>query len=368
MKKKINLIFAIFLFGIISSLAFTSAEFWECFGRGERINFCNPAIPDRTCSSDLCKFCMNNFNSTQSCYNGGNFNVCNGLSGDCANIVGGGADISPPTLTINNPLNNSIHTSRSISVDLDVDEDADISYLDVLNGRGRWIKVCNDCSSYSRRRNFKEGLNQVRFMAIDNSGNEVFKEIFFTIDSKKPRIHKIDPKQGFASGDFMVQYSEDNLDKVKLYIGNSETGPRIFNLTGCFPGQKQFCDTSVNLNDYNGEMIEYYFTVKDKAGNEVESRTAKLKVDTTFPVINDINFSIDERRVHLAINITEENIEVVEYLDNSALRPVWKKLCSRLKDEKCEKNISLVEGRHEIDIQVIDKARNLVSENIIIDV
>ena len=57
---------------VIFLTSLTSAYFWACFSKGEKINYCNPDVPDRTCyNSAGCPFCMSSYNETKNCFNGG---------------------------------------------------------------------------------------------------------------------------------------------------------------------------------------------------------------------------------------------------------------------------------------------------------
>ncbi|MBI2629279.1 hypothetical protein HYW74_04295 [Candidatus Pacearchaeota archaeon] len=372
MKRNIlvGLVFSIFILAIIitTQASLVSAVFWACFSDGQRIDYCNPNIPDRTANSDNYKLCMDSFDSARNCYTPGNWNVCNTLPPACTGGSGGGAsiDITPPVMTLGNPLNNSLYRERTVLLAFNLNEVSDVYYLDLINGRGRWTKVCSNCKSYSNKRSFKEGINSLRIRARDRAGNEAFKNVIFFIDSKNPIIHKIDPKKGWASGDFLLQYTEDNLKKINLTYGNSGKGFKSSNLQNCASGKKEWCDiNNVNLSSYNGQEIQYYFSVEDKAGNKVMSRIVTLSVDTILPKINSINTTIHKNHMIFKINITEINLDIVEYMDNSDSRPKWKRLCTKLNNGICEKQVSFRAGAHSVIIQASDEAGNIASSSAI---
>lgn len=367
---KIFAIISLVLTLAITLSSLTSAEFWACFNEGEGINFCNPVIPDRRCSSTLCKFCMDSFNQTQRCYNQGNFNLCNSQGGECT-FMEGVIDTEPPILTINNPKQNFIYNDRRILFDFRLDKESDVYYLDMINGRGRWIKICNKCISHSKTRSFKEGLTHIKFRAVDSSGNEIFKEVEFFIDSKKPRIFKTNPTSGFANGFFDLTFDEKNPKELIIHYGNAEKGfsNKNINLSSCNELRgKTICETNVSIGQYDGDLIEYWFSLKDIANSESISKKIKLKVDVSPPEINSINSIINGKIVLLSINISEQNIDRVEYFDNSDPRARWKTLCRRLKNDLCESKINLKTGNHNILIQATDKAGNTAGENININI
>jgi hypothetical protein len=87
-RRKCFIIFCSSIF-LLLSLHFGSAEFWACFSKGERINYCNSAIPDRTCTSSFgCQYCMSNYDSLRRCYTPGNFNICNNIAQSCESSDG----------------------------------------------------------------------------------------------------------------------------------------------------------------------------------------------------------------------------------------------------------------------------------------
>ncbi|MDD5192271.1 MAG: hypothetical protein PHH54_01140 [Candidatus Nanoarchaeia archaeon] len=359
----ISIIFAVLL---ISSV---SAYFCVSFKKGDKIDFCNPLIKDDTCSTTKCNYCMYSYNETKKCFTTGNPNFCNAL-GSCLNFYDENSSIdqSAPEITINTPLQKGIYNSRSILFDIELDEEADLYYIDAVNGRGRWTKVCQDCDSYSNKRSFDEGWNNLTFKAVDVAGNERHVNRSFLIDSKKPVIHKTEPREGYANGIFGVQYSEDNLKKMKINYGNNETGMRSKEISGCSSGTKQWCEVSIDLKDYNEEKIKYWFTAEDIAGNIKDSQIKQnLPVDTVFPVLHNPppfwSYTPGQRYVYFVFNVTELNLDKIEYMDKSASKPSWKNLCSALKNGICATKKSFSRGSHIIDIQITDEAGNAIGSS-----
>lgn len=366
-KKAILALSIIFLILLTSSV---SAEFWACFNKGDKIDYCNPKVSDRTCSSSGgCEYCMKNYNETRQCYNQGNWRICNTLLKECSNFGNSSVDKEPPVLTLNSPVQSRIYNSRSVLVDFVLDEEADVLYLDLINGRGRWKRVCQDCYDYSGRRRFNEGLNNLTFKAVDGIGNEFFLDRSFFIDSKNPQIHKTEPRSDYASGTFEIQYTEENLESIELIYGNDETGMKNKTATNCASGKRQWCSIDVDLSDYDGERIKYYFVVRDTAENEKKSQIRQnLIIDTIAPNLNNPDdfwvYTSGNRYVYFNLNVTENNLYKIEYIDNSASRPIWKNLCSRLRNGICETKKAFRAGHHNVDIQIIDKAGNAIGKNI----
>jgi hypothetical protein len=364
---------------VLALVSSINAEYWQCFNKGVRINYCNPKTPDRIAPNDGYALCMSFYNITKECYNQGNWGTCNTLRQSCAGIGGNSSvDTEPPEMTVNSPLNNEAYSSRSVLVDIKLNEKGDIYYYDNLDGRGRWTRVCLDCYDYFRPRVFKEGLNDITFSASDLFGNEVNKTIKFRVDSKKPKINKVYPKSGFADGAFEVQFKEENPVLLKLHYGNYKNGFKektIDLINDCIAeNEKQTCSTNVDLSNYDGEEIEYWFELRDVAQNLVESKHILLEVDITPPVLNNPSSffkqgeGTDNRYIYFSLNITEDNFDEAFYTYIELGTEREKPLCSRLSDGICEKKESFRKGYHILNVQIADEAGNAISYPVIFEV
>ncbi|MFA5174506.1 MAG: hypothetical protein WC438_04975 [Candidatus Pacearchaeota archaeon] len=366
MVNKITISLMISLILIIS-ISLVSAEFWACFDKGDKIDYCNPAIKDPTCSSSGgCERCMSVYNNTKNCYNQGNWNVCNTIGDICDKFGNGTIDQSPPEFTLKSPINKKVYDSRAILVEFSLDEKSSVYYIDNIYGK-KGVRLCNNCYDYSRKVSFKEGFNNITFKAMDVLGNYVDIERTFIIDSKVPRIHKTEPRSGYASGDFYVQYSEDNVKGITIYYGNLETGFKQKELKNCSSGNKQWCFVSVDLKSYNNQKIEYYFIVKDVANNEKKSQIKKLNVDVVYPVLNNPKSfwkqgtGKDSKYIYFSLNITEDNLDKVSYTYEYRGMEKEKTLCSGSQQILCTKKVMFTPGNYSLNVQIIDEAGNAIS-------
>ena len=369
MKKNIILMILLVLSIVLVSVKVNAEYRLLCLTRGETIEFsrCNSQIPDRTCDSDFgCQFCTNMI--AENVYCPTSVNICNSEGLSCSYLENHTIDRQAPELQIIDPAQNQVYNSKSLIVNLDVDELADIYYLDNINGRGRWVRICTDCTSYVGRRSFEEGLNDLTFRASDPIGNEAFVNRSFFIDSKKPRISKTLPKGDFASGLFYIEFKEDNPSSIILNYGNPGTGYRnklIDQENECATDRnKRYCTTNANLDDYDNEVIEYWFRIIDIADMMVDSRHLNLLVDTTEPILNSINFEVIGRSVNFDLGITEINFDSVQYYDNSEMRPRWRTLCNRLNEGHCITRKSFTGGIHNVDLKITDEAGNFIVQDI----
>ena len=364
MKKTIILVGMAIVLGILL-VGTVDAVFWACFTKGEQINFCNPATPDRTCSSSMgCSYCMSTYDPSNDCYVQGNINVCNAQASECSLVGNHTLDNKAPTLTVREPDDGGVYMTKSLLLDVVASEIVDMYYLDENNVRGQWVSVCNDCSLYSKKRTFSEGLNKLVFRARDGNGNFGFYNVSFMIDTKKPRIVKTWPKPGFASGTFGIEFTEDNVKKLVLHYGvfgvmKNHTVSKENECT-YLSTKRWVCESDVSLSQFNGQQISYWYVLEDVAGSVAQSKPTSVKVDLTAPLIDELIVVQKGKQVDLILSVSESNFARAEYMDQSAFRPKWVVLCTSLKLGKCTKRLTLSTGMHELDIQVSDKAGNMV--------
>src|SRR3989338_1035092 len=380
-KIKVIRIFSLVLLtgilGIIFYSALASAEFWICINKGEQINYCNNYKPPYTCDINSgCQKCMSVYNATANCYINGVWGQCVAEGQQCTNTGENGTggveiDVTPPVISYTSPLQDGLYVKRAVPLIFTINEKADVFYTDLDDGRGRWSRVCQECTSYGNSRSFSEGLNNIGFKIVDVVGNTAYENISFFIDSKKPRIYKTEPRSGFANGDFYVQFMEENPSLLNINYGNFITGFRNANvdLNTCVQDRtKTNCNINVDLDDYDGQEIDYFFNITDIASKYYQYRTNTVEVDKTAPVLNNINYTIVRTSVTFTFNVTENNFDVIEYMDNSDSRPTWRTMCSRLSNEICTKRITFREGEHDLSIQIADEAGNIVAENAVFTV
>jgi hypothetical protein len=367
----------ILLILIISSImaATASAATYKllCLKKGQKAEFskCNPSIRDYTCSSTLCNICVSI--CSNGAYGPASPNTCNALGLSCSYLEGS-VDQEPSVLTILSPQEGKVYNSRAIMLDLEADEIASIYYA-YPDSRGRWSPICTKCTSYSGRRSFREGANNLTFRTRDLFGNTAYFNRSFIVDSQKPRISKTLPSGGIAASDFYLEFKEANPTSLIFHYGNDISGKKSLPLSinsDCAQDPrdktKYTCLKYMNVEEYDSETIQYFFSLTDIAGNSFVSRTINLKIDTTPPIINSLEYSIKGKAVTFILNVSEPNFDVVEYIDNSALIPIWRTLCSSLSKGICKKVLSFSVGHHDLDIQITDDAGNVAWQSISFDI
>jgi len=265
----------------------------------------------------------------------------------------------PPNLTIYFP-ENEIYGERRIKFNITTDQEVEsIEYIRWSSRRPRWRRLCRNCNEYGylreKMKSFSEGNHGLSFKTTNYEKEITIKNISIFVDTKKPRISKMRPRQNkFTNGsNFYIRYSENNLKEISVNWNSSLSLPDCNS-----SGRNQECYIDLNLSDYDGEKIEYWFNVSDFV-RSVASRKIRVKVDTTAPVIDDFNFTVDGRRVEFVLNVSEDNLDeiIYSYIDNKG-RLRERRLCSRLRDGICKKKKSFRRGIYNLTITTIDRAGN----------
>lgn len=377
MKAKSSLLIILISSFIILNLSLVNAEFYACFNEGDFFKFCNPLANYNRCHSyngctaeTYLEFCMDYYNETGNCYGQSNPYHCNVIVPKECTVTGGSTiDREAPTMTMASPIQSTIYTTKQVWLNMSSSEVSDIYYYDNIVDRGQWTRVCNDCYQYSYKRSFTEGFNDLTFRATDAAGNEGYLNKTFYIDSIAPKVGASTPKKNeFTSGDFEVQITEANPQSLVLHYGNlTHIGMQTanVNLASCYMvSTKKYCPISINVGDYEGYAIQYWFNLTDIVGRTAANKPVSVKVDTTAPVIANpgsiYTYTTGTKYVYFNISIIEPNFDIVEYYDTFGSSPKWKTLCSSLKNGNCVKTLSLAKGNHTMSIQITDDAGNSI--------
>lgn len=346
-------------------LALASSAQLLCLSKGQKVLYsqCNPQIHDFTCTSTTCQQCATEPSPGVFCP--ASLNSCNNQGAVCDSTTQNNSiDTEPPQISILSPEANHIYNSKSISLNVNLDEAASISYWNAQNPKSSWTNVCRSCSSYNNKKTFLEGLNEVVIRAVDFNGNTAYSNVTFLVDSQKPQLIKTTPRSGFTNGVFNVTFKESAPTSLKLYYGPNAT--KVMDHTqnlnignDCVLSKGlYFCTTTIDLSSFNGQDIFYSFNLTDVSGNNVGNKPLKLKVDSQIPIVNFLDINQSGTMVNIYLNVTEANLDKVQYIDLSSPLPHWSTLCTSLKNGICQRKITLKPGQHQIIGSIRDKAGN----------
>lgn len=281
-------------------------------------------------------------------------------------IEGGTAELD---LEVYSPQN-EIYDERKVQFNLSVSEEVEeIVYVDNSENRPRERVLCKNCESYgfdkAKFKNFKDGENNVTFIARDG-GRETQAEITFIVDSKAPAIGKTSPTRGFANGVFDLEFREANPEKLMFVIGNAESGftEEMVNMTEICEsaGEEYECSVEVNLSEFDGEEVSYFFELTDITNKTDKSRERELGVDVTKPEFSFVNYTVDRRKVQFEIGVNETNFDEITYTDLAEGKE--KRLCSKLSDGVCKTTKSFRPGEYNMTLTAYDDAGNFDEEEI----
>jgi len=272
--------------------------------------------------------------------------------------------VLPQDTKIYSPENDAIYNSKRIL--FNITAEGLLDYIKYSDNGGRFRTLCKNCDKYGfsrkRTKTFRDGFHDLVIKGIVKD-TEFDVGVQFLVDSKKPRIRKTYPLRGFSKELFELEFVEENPVFILLNYGNDLTGFREQEVVidDCYDyRRRKKCGVEVDLSDYDGQEISYWFELGDIAGNKDESRHRELKVDTTPPVLKVNSPKRDEygRRVPFNISVSED--VKIEYYDKSSSRPRWRRLCSRCDEYGFERKRtkSFKKGVHEVLIRGVDKAGN----------
>ena len=356
------LIIGLVMVFLLISLVSAKDYFLVCLDEGQTMEFskCNPNIADRTCAHDKCPHCVYAGSKGFYCPATKNPNPCNALGLTCSsgNYT---LDETSPNITYVSLQEGEIYEDDRLNFVGEANEISDW-YSNEYPG-GRFKKICSKKTTCEKRISFDEGLNNISIKVEDVVHNSALKHISFFVDSKSPKIRKTLPKKrSFFNGNFWVQYTEYNVKEMILTYGNYSVYKNATVLE-CADGKKQECEIDVDLSEFDGQEIEYWFTLKDIANNVDESKHVYGKVDISDPVLNNPDSfwsnELGSKYVYFNMSITEENFDEAfyTYIDSRG-RTKEKRLCSRLKNGICEKKKRFSRGDYNLTIGIIDEAGN----------
>jgi len=329
----------------------SSTGLLECV-EGEKIDSCVPG------------------DSVQEICNDGLDNDCD-YKIDCDDTDCKNSEYCPDICTIHSLTNGSIYPSRKIPLDIIASEKLEkMEYIDYSNSRPRWRRLCSKCDEYERQKSFNEGEHDIRIRCTPFVGEPEIHEIEFFNDYRKPKIRKTTPKRNkFTNGsNFYIKYTEDNVKNISITYN-----PTII-LDCNKSGRNQECYFDLNLTEFNNQEIEYWFEIEDIAGNKDQSKPTKVKVDTTLPELNNLDSFWEkgegryEDYIYFDMNITEINFDEVvlsyEYERRGKFYEKEKRLCSRLKDGKCEDRERIRDYYENLKVIIRDEAGNILQKEI----
>ena len=264
--------------------------------------------------------------------------------------------------TIVSPSDGSVSNTRNVNFEFQAYVPTK-EFLISKNG-GAFTSICkNDCMHFTKAVSLVDGENEVTVRLIDTSSNEYEQSIHVFVDSKKPSIIKVSPTGGSKPiGDelFVVEYSElESTEEVILHYGVGDTNLAA-SRDDCPTGSKVSCEFDIDLSSFDGDQLQYYAEVRDRASS-ISSKLFSGLVDTTAPVMTmslDVIDPVQDSSVQFDIEVSE--LVTLETSDNSGK---FTSLCKNC--QSYHKTRSFKDGMHSVLIRAVDAAGNMDSETLV---
>ncbi len=294
--------------------------------------------------------------------------LCDGLDNDCDAGVDN-HDVCSLPLQVFSPVN-GIYNDDKFIFDIVADRKVDkLSYIDYSEQHPKERTLCSHCDSYGhsqkRTRSFSDGEHNLTFLVVKDDFHGAAPVSLF-IDTKDPKVMKVEPQKGFTNGSLHLEFTEVNPITFTLHYGNEDTSLEqaidIHQCTFDKKHQKYFCDVFVDLTGFEDQEVMYSSVLTDIVGNTGESKEKKVDVDTLQPIISLLGHDVNKGKVTFTVAVTEKNFDELDYIDFMDKKPVERRLCSRLKNGVCKEQRSFRKGEHHLALIVHDKANNMAQE------
>jgi hypothetical protein len=243
---------------------------------------------------------------------------------DSSKLIRLKVDISKPVLKINQF--DAVYPQTRVLFNFTSTEPSAINYIDSIYSSTAERTLCSSCTSYSRLMYLDNGFHNITVIARDPAGNEDRKHVSFYVDSIAPAINSVAPTFGYATGMFQIDYSEENC--IEMTFGISSPAKSMTKILPCESGQRvrYACgaasqvnsESYIDISQFEGERVNYSFTLKDVAGNTRSRGAANLIVDTQAPEFKAIVTRLEARQLYMNITLME-TAKALKYKDNNAL-------------------------------------------------
>ena len=269
---------------------------------------------------------------------------------------------SSAVIDILSPQDGFVTDERRISLSVLASQKADITYqIDDDSPRS----FCKKCSLKNRSIMVEAGNHTITLFATKNGivNND---SITVFVDNVRPKIKSTEPRsRKYGSGHFSVLYTEEFLEHVSFsYRGVDEENFTTVSVPGCIGNVSQTCGVDVDISAYNGDELEYFFTISDLFSNASSKKTV-INADTLAPEILSIsplsgslfNSTGTRTRVELGVEVSETVLEVNYAVDDNEPR----RFCSRCSE--AQRVITFEPGLHNVTFTATDYTLSEDSES-----
>ncbi len=246
-------------------------------------------------------------------------------------------DFTPPSITFNNPINNSaIPRNQTVNINITVDDpDADASLeidgsdvTDISGSDGEWIYEWNLI-------NASIGIHEIRASATDDSGNSGSSSIFVNVTKQAPLIRITSPSNGsILSKDNSIEINtsvDDQNTTISIEVDGEEVSNKssfewdpseitdgIYTITAIATdilGQRGFDSITVNITA--GEVPETPApteTPPPTTGPPPTTPPPKTSPPVTIPPIREIDLAVNSLTLSTGLSNIEEGVDITAFV------------------------------------------------------
>ena len=250
-------------------------------------------------------------------------------------------DLSPPSLTITEPINGSYYSVSDVNVSWSASDNIGLDSVRLRVDNQQWLNVSGN--RYSLK-NLEDGKHTIEIEAVDFAGNYIAREVDFVVDTQAPYVEIISPINGSWLNDniIILQWTAtDNLNVYEIHIFLDSTDVLLL-------GEG---NTSCNISVNEG-MHTIGILAKDYAGN-AEYSEITIGIDLTAP---SLYANINNDKISI---IARDNLSGVAWIVYSIDNSSW----INLEDNGTVSINNLSAGTHIIRIMAADYAGNTAYYN-----
>lgn len=218
-------------------------------------------------------------------------------------------DSRPPAVEISSPTPNSMLNTRTVTVSGTIDKNAVAVAVGVKGGENSVQAEIGSGTFTAKDVKLSEGINTIFAKAVSAAGNTGSAIVKVTVDSIPPKIAITSPKNGIVTNKKMITVSgsvDDNGALVRVNKIAAQISKGVFTLSAL--------SLSEGSNTIN-------VTAVDRAGNEANTSSVIVILDTTPPAAPSLNAMTQvTRQPEIVVTGSSEPGASVEVFVNNSSR------------------------------------------------
>lgn len=218
-----------------------------------------------------------------------------------------------PTITINQPLNNTLSLLANITVNYSASDSTSListCFIQIDSGTNSSISNCANTSTGI----MAEGNHNITIWVNDSAGNSNSTRHNITVDTVVPQINYETPTAGNDAYynrtwiDINTTYNETNAVNLTFRLYNI-TGGLINSTSRIGPNPS----TIINFSSLSMGYYLYNVTIQDRANNTATTSTRNITLDNTTPLIENISSTVTSSTSTITWDTDDSSNSTVNY-------------------------------------------------------